>query len=139
VPSAYVKVENNFKRLKSQYESAEKRALRKAAGVVATAAVNAPSRYKIGSIKHSIRATPVHKVRNGWRLIVWATDWRAGFFEFGTYQHRRKALKRPRSAAGAHRLELGNKGVTAQHFMSRAGRAGRVALLTALQRELGGR
>lgn len=133
-----VVVKNHFRQLGNDYERATKKALGRTAGVVMATARGAPSRYDIGSIQASVKATPVHKWRSGWRLIVWASDFRAGFFEFGTYRGRRRKLKRPRKAGGQARYDAGARGVQAQRFMAKANRVGKAALLQNVKREFGG-
>lgn len=137
MPSAKVTVDDRFKQLGAGYERAAQRALGRAAAATVSAAKAAPTQYNIEPVKSSIKATPVHRIRAGWRIFVYADDYRAVFYEAGTYARRRKKLSpRYHRTARAERIaaETGS-GVKAQRFLGKAVPVARKALIEAVQRE----
>lgn len=139
MPSARVIVDDRFKQFGAESQRAVERAMgHAAAATVAASRVN-PGGYQIEPILASIKATPVHRIRKGWQVYVYAEDFRAVLFAFGTYSRRRKALspKYHRTPKAAETAAKRGTGVKAQPFLQRGVRVARVALLAALQRELG--
>jgi len=138
MPSNRVIVDDRFRKLGSEYERAVKRALGRTASATVATARSAPTDYQIGPILGSVKATTVHRARRGWRVFVYAEDFRAVFFERGTYSRRRGKLSpRYHRTAKAEKIaaERGT-GVKPVRFLARATRVARAALLLNLQREL---
>jgi hypothetical protein len=129
MPSAKVIVTDDFPKLMRGYERGVKRALGHAAAVTIASARSQPVEYQIGPILNTIKATPAHTTRKGWRIIVYAADYKAIFYERGTYSRRRGKLKRARTAKAEAIAARRGSGVKAQHFLARAAKAGRLALI----------
>lgn len=141
MPSARVIVDDRFRQFGADTQRGIERALGRAASITVAAARGAGSEYQIGSIQGSIKATSAHRIRKGWRIFVYADDFRAILYEKGTYSRRRSKLssRYHRTAkAEAIAAEAGT-GVKAQRFLAKALVVGRVALLREVQRELGRR
>lgn len=138
MPSAKVTVSDNFRSLSRNYERAAQRALGHAAAATVSAARSGATDYNIGSITGSIKATPVHRAKRGWRTFVYTEDFRAIFYERGTYSRRRSKLSpRYHRTAKAERIaaERGT-GVKPQRFLGKAVPVARAVLLRELEREL---
>ncbi len=85
-----------------------------------------PSEYRISRVFASAEATPPHRDRGGWSILVRYRDYRGGFFAKGTYRK------------GKGRGQAGNPGVHPVDSLKRSGRVGRDRLLDALDRRLPG-
>lgn len=128
--SSKIIIDDRWHRYEQELERATVRSLAEAAGIGVAAARGKPSRYRIDQIKNTIRVLPPIRIPGGWMVTLSWPDFRARFFEKGTYQHRRGKLRRPR------RSDRANQGVTAQHFASTARRLARLALIERLNRNL---
>lgn len=128
MPTARIHVEDHFVKLGAQYNQAVNKALGRAAAVTVAAARSAPVEYQIGAVLGTIKATPAHPVRKGQRVIVYATDPRAIFYEFGTYARRRRKLRYKRTSRAEAIAEERGSGVKPQRFLSRAVKVGHAAL-----------
>jgi hypothetical protein len=124
-------VDNRWRQYRAELEREIERSLGQAAGVALAAGVAKPSRYAIDAIQHNVRVEPAHRISGGWQIVIRWPDFRAEFFDRGTYQKLGRRLT-ARSKAGAG----GNRGVKPQRFTLAAKKAGRVALIAALQRNL---
>lgn len=129
MPSSKVIVDNRFGKLQRQVDRELQRALGQAAGVTLAASRGIASRYNIADVQNHAHVTPARRYRRGWELDVVWTDWRTGFFEFGTYL-KKGALKRGGDPAGP------NRGVKPVRFIRKGANVGRVALINAVQRNL---
>jgi hypothetical protein len=140
MPSKLVILDDRFTTLGVAYERGIKRALGHAASATVSAARSGGTGdYNLGSITESIKATEVHRAKRGWRTFVFSEDFRAVFFERGTYNRRRGKLSpRYHRTARADRIaaERGS-GVKAQHMLGHAVPTARRVLLREVQRELG--
>lgn len=140
LPSAKVIVDDKFSALGREYERGVQRALGRAASVtVAAARAGGQGDYNLGSIVGKTKATPVHRARKGWRIFVYVDDFRAIFFEKGTYSKRRAKLSPQyrRTAKAQHIAEESGTGVKAQRMLGKAVPVARAALQREVQRELG--
>lgn len=127
--SSRVIVDNRFGKLQAEMDRGIQRALGQAAQVTIATAVSAPTPYEIEAIQRKFVVGRPRVTRRGWELdIVW-TDWRVWFFERGTYQKKGR-LKRGGNPPGP------NRGVKPARFLRKGVKAGRFALLAAIQREL---
>lgn len=116
MPKARVVIDDRFREFGADLERAVERGLGHAAGAVIAAGQAVPSDYNIQAIKAGMAATPVERTRFGWQTVVYDRDFRAIFFERGTYL-KRGARK---SARGRQTAAAGNRGVKAVHFMRNA-------------------
>lgn len=127
-------LDERFDEWSAEIERGVGRGLERAARAGAEAARSAPLRgYRAEGIVGDVIVTSARRGVKGIEVkIVWR-DWRAIFFQFGTYQNRTKKTKRARRSgeAGAAR-----GGVKALRFMNRAARAARAEMLDAIRAEL---
>jgi hypothetical protein len=146
LPSGQVIVQDRFQQYTKDAERAVDRALVNAAQVVAATARSAPSSsgYRIAGIQAKTYPQLRAFARRGGRE-VWIVnrDFRAVFFEKGTYGARKGALRaqtvrRRESSAGQQRIGNwgGNPGVQPQRFLRKGLTAGRGVLIEMLRREL---
>lgn len=139
MPSAKVVVNDRFKQLAEQQERGVQRALGRAAAATVAAARAGGGDYNISAITGSIKATPVHRARRGWRTFVYAEDFRAVFFERGTYSRRRGKLspRYHRTPKAEQIAEERGTGIKAQRFLGKAVPLAREVLLREVRKELG--
>jgi hypothetical protein len=133
MPRARVTVESRFPQYERHLDRAIGRGLGWGAASVVAASRAVPSRYDIGEIKAKIRAYPAERFqgfRSGWVVYVASTDWRAYWFEKGTYAKRGAR----RSARGAD--VQGNRGVQPQRFMRTGLRAAWASGIKSLERAM---
>lgn len=111
---ATVEIDSKWREFERDLDRAIERGLGSTAGTVIAASRGVPTRgYQIGGI---VAAASARSSRTPWGIdveIVWR-DFRARFFEFGTYQRRKKKLQRDRRSASAQ------KGVKQIRFMRAA-------------------
>lgn len=129
--SGKVIVDDRFRELTREFDRAIVRSLGQAAGVGIGAAHAKTSRYNIGSIKNSVKVTPVVRYPRGFVIEIGWSDFRALMFDKGTYQKLGRTLSARSKAGGA-----GNRGVKPGRYLAAAKRAGEVALITSLRRNL---
>jgi len=129
--SGKVKIDDRWAQYRHGLEQETAKALMEAARVGAAAARAKPSRYNIASIKDRNRVDIPTRHPRGWYIDIRWTDFRARFFEKGTYQKLGRRVS-ARSRAGVE----GNRGVKPQRFMALARRVGRRELILALNRRL---
>jgi len=129
-------VDNRFDRYSREVEDALGRALTGAARKAVRAAEGKSTRgYRIGSIVGSSQITHARRGRKGLELQVAWQDFRAVFFEKGTYQNRRgKLSKRTRRREGSD-LRGGIKPV---RFMAAARKEAQDELMSQVKREMPG-
>lgn len=105
--------------------------LLEAAGAGAAAARAKPSRYNIADIENPRHDVPLRLPGGGWVIDIRWDDFRARWFDKGTYQKLGRVAS-VRSKPGA----AGSRGVRPARFMARARSVGRTALILALSRRL---
>jgi hypothetical protein len=128
-----VVVSDRFRNVSQDVHRNVREALLEAAHVaeeVAKATAEA-SGYNLGPVAESITHTPpLQRRRGGWYLYVYNPDFRALFFERGTYHHKgRKRSKRQKDVEG-------NRGVRAIHILRAGARAAKPVLLERLRSDL---
>jgi len=133
MPTARIHVDDNFRKLSAQYSRATEKALGRAAAVTVAVARSAPVEYQIQDVLSSIRVTPAHTTSKGKRIIVYAADFRAIFFEFGTYARRRRRIRGRRTPRAVAIAAQPGSGVKPQRFLTRAVKPGQAALLRYLR------
>jgi hypothetical protein len=116
VPRATVYVTDNFARNREQWEREIQQALVETGRLVTNAIHGAHSQYNISPVAARTVLSPVGRARRGFDLNVIVSDFRALWFEKGTY--RKLGAGGPRSRAGG-----GNRGMKPQRFMRNALRA----------------
>jgi hypothetical protein len=123
-PGRFVVTSNRFDSFSRSLENAVEKGLQEGAKVGEAAARAAPTKgYRIDGIVGSADVgRPVRGSKGLEITIVWR-DFRAIFFEKGTYQSRRGKLKRERKSTSQ------NRGVKPVRFMLAARKAGADALL----------
>lgn len=124
-------IDNRFHTYQAELDRAIVKSLGQAAGVGITAGRAKPTRYNLRDIQDKVALTPPIRIPGGWMIQFKWEDFRAHFFEKGTYQKLGRVLT-ARSRAGGE----GNRGVRPQRFVAAARRAARVALVLALNRNL---
>jgi hypothetical protein len=124
-------VNDRFREWRGDLDRIITESLIEAAAVGAETAKRTPTRYKIESIRDKIRVSPVFRDARGRAILIQDTDFRARFFESGTYQKFGRRLT-ARSKAG----EAGNRGVRPAHYMRRGKTAARKSLQVLLQERL---
>jgi hypothetical protein len=129
--SRFVVTSNRFDAFDRSIERGIRKGLENAAGVGSAKAQGVNTKgYRIGGIVGSVESGRVQAGRKGLEIsLVWR-DFRAIFFEKGTYQSRRGKLKRERTSTSS------NRGVKPVRFMLAARKAGAEHLLDEIQREI---
>lgn len=128
-----VVISDRFKNVSADVHRSVRTALVEAAHVaeeVAEATAEA-SGYDLSTIAHkTTHSPPLQRRRGGWYLYVYNPDFRALFFERGTYARKgRKRSKRQKDVEG-------NRGVRAVHPLRNGARAAKVVLLERLRSDL---
>jgi hypothetical protein len=136
MPRQTVTIDSKFREYERHLDRGIQRALGHTAAVTVAAAkaAGSTSPYRIGGILSTIHGQPVQRFARGFVTYVGASDFRAVFFESGTYA-KRGARRSTRGRAGA--AVDGNRGVKPQRFMRKGARAARAVMLAYLARELG--
>lgn len=145
---ARVVVQNNFRWFTKRLEQEQMAALNAAAEAAAAVARSTQSPYQIAEILNSIEVLPARRSRRGFTAVVIARDWRAWFFETGTYA-KKGALKRRsrRSSASTSSADPragmrvvpagGHRGVKPVRFMRKGYLVGRRVLIFESKRRVG--
>ena len=129
--SGKVQIDDRWGAYRNDLEQGVARALLRAGAVGMDAGRAKSSRYNISRIQGAVKVdVPVRHPR-GWYIDITWTDFRARFFDKGTYQKLGRILS-ARSKQGG----TGNRGVRPGRFTTLARRVGRLALIEALGREL---
>lgn len=128
-----VVVTDRFREVAAEVHNVVQDALVEASHVAVEAAIakGAASGYQIDPITSRITATRPARSRRGWYVYVYDPDFRARFFERGTYA--KKGAKRNRRQKDVE----GNRGVRAVHMLKTGVHAARPVLLERLRRDLG--
>lgn len=142
--SGKVIIDDHWRSMRGEMNREIRRSLGQAAGVAVAAGRAKPSRYNTARIQSDIDVSPVVPTLKGQTIEIRWKDWRANFFDKGTYAklgaaarlleggYRRGAGKKGRYQY----TKVGNRGVKPIMFTAAARRAGRAALVTALRRNL---
>jgi hypothetical protein len=130
--SRFVVISNRFDAFDRSIEQGIRKGLENAAGVGARQSRSTNTKgYRIDAIVSSADVGRPQQGRKGLEIsIVWK-DFRAIFFEKGTYQSRRGKLKRERTSTST------NRGVKAVRFMVAARKAGAERLLEEIHDAIG--
>ena len=132
--SSKVVIKDRWPQYRNELGQAVRVSLHEAAGLgvgAARAKAPRPTSYKTGEIKSNTRIDVPVRGFGGWYIDITWTDFRARWFDRGTYQKLgRRLTKRSKEGVG------GNRGVKPQRFMLAARRVGRLALIEALARRL---
>jgi len=123
-------VEKRFTERRAEMERAIQRGLGRGAFLIAAAAREQLTKYRIQSILEKIRAAGVSRIPGGFRATVVGADFREIFFEKGTYKRRRAKLKQGRRSSSQQR------GVKAGHFLLRGLRAASPAVREEIRKEI---
>lgn len=142
---AIVKIDDHFAKYAKDAEKAVVRSLGEAAGAAIAAGRAKSSRYSVQSVQGKTAVTPPVRVPGGWLIVVNWPDFRAHWFDKGTYQHlggrgARSRYGRQTSswlATGPEGHE-GNRGIKPINWTRAAKRVAAVVLLRALSRNMGG-
>ena len=141
--SGTVKINDNWREYRQDLGEATARSMVYAAGLGVAACRSKPSRYNIGKIQETTRVDVPVRVPGGWIIDIHWTDFRARWFDRGTYEklggskQLEEGQVRGRGKAGRYQYHtVHNRGIAPQRFMALARRVGRLALITALSREL---
>lgn len=128
-----VVVTDRFRQVADQVHGVVREALVEAAHVAVEAAraKAEASGYQIEPITSRITATAPARSRRGWYVYVYDPDFRARFFERGTYA--KKGAKRNRRQKDVE----GNRGVRAVHMLKTGVHAAKPVLIERLRRDLG--
>jgi hypothetical protein len=136
-------VDNRWRQYRAELDREIERSMGQAAGVALAAGIAKPSRYAIDSIQHNARIEPARRIPGGWQIVIRWPDFRAVFFDKGTYAklggraRLQDGQRRGRTKATHYQwTKVGNRGVKPQRFTLTAKKAGLVALVAALQRNL---
>lgn len=123
--------DERFQEWTAELEHGIGRGLERAAKVGLDAAKSTPTKgYRVERIISDVGVTSPRRGDKGLEVTLYWRDFRAVFFQFGTYKRRKKKLKRDR------RSTSDQMGVKALRFMNRAARAATAALIDAIRGEL---
>ncbi len=132
--SSTVTINDHWRQYRAELDAAIVKSLGQAVGAGLAAGRSKrprPVSYKIQAIQQKTGLVGPVKFPGGWLMEIRWTDFRARFFEVGTYQKLGRILtKRSKEGAG------GNRGVKPQRFVRAARRAARSYLVAALNRNL---
>jgi hypothetical protein len=142
---AVVKIDDRFAEFGRDTERAVVRSLGEAAAVAIGAGRAKPSRYDIPNVQNQTKVLPPIRIPGGWLLAIVWTDFRAHWFDKGTYQKLGGRGARSRFgrqtkqwlASGPEGHE-GNRGIKPINWTRTAKAAGVAALMRALARHIGG-